>query len=269
MNKKYLQGISVLIGLLIVITSITSSASANHVQWCDGFEDGTCDDWTVILGDWEVTDGYLKSQPRTGTKIIAHDSFQVEGTWSFDVFHESCYAGFETVFMFMASGTDIHGCYGYGILLSGDSFYFVKQDGDITTLESLGFVSATCFENTWTHFDVTRNSTTFEFKVYINATSNVANSDISVIDADHITSEEFAIRGVGCDCYLDYVVTDERFLITELPAPTTINETTSSDTTPSTLEDEPLTLDPVLLALGVGAVAVLVILIATINLKKR
>lgn len=76
MRIRYLQGISLLLGLFFILTPLSSSVATS--QWTDNFEDGAHDGWTVVYGDWETVNGYLKSSPRTGMKIIYHESTQIE-----------------------------------------------------------------------------------------------------------------------------------------------------------------------------------------------
>jgi len=172
----------------------------------------------------------LKSEPLEGIKIITHNSSQTEGTWSFDVFHESPSYAFDTTYLFMARQTDVRTCFGYGILLSGESIYFVRQDGNLSTIEALDFVMVSGLVNTWTHVDITRDSVKAEFKVYFNATSDKAKPDFSVVDTEYTVSEQFVVRGFGCDCYIDNVSISDQILITD----STLIPTSTTSTIPVT-----------------------------------
>jgi hypothetical protein len=245
-----------------MMTLLSASASSETAIWCDDFEDGTCDEWTMVYGSWYVTDGYLRSESETEFRQIQRDSLQVEGTWSFDVFCESMVSEQELTIMFMAFADFPHRCFGYGILLSSEGVHFVKQVGHSASRESLGSVNVSGLADTWTHFDITHNATTQKFNVFINAIGGTAEPEISVEDTHFAVSEIFLVRGVGIDCSLDNITLSKEILI-DIPEPE------RDPTTTQIPDDTPNTFDSGLLALGVGAASVIVLLIVLVNLRKR
>ncbi len=264
MKTEILKISGLLIGLIFVFSLFPLASAA--VVWSDNFDDGNYDDWNVTVGDWRVTDGILETyyvdSYETG---IWHDSSQIEGTWSFDVYHGSSSSAHESVCMFMANGTDTPtDYYGYGIRFSVNSIFLVKQTGSFLSLSSLAFVMIEGLVTTWTHIDVTRNSAG-EFNVYFNATSTIAEPDITVVHTEYSYSERFVVATAGILLKLDNVIVDDTILIT--PPTTTTTTTTNTTTTTTNGGTTPLPIDTTLLIAGAGVVGV--IIIAVVVLKRR
>lgn len=168
----------------------------------------------------------------------------------------------------MALGTDPPYDYlGYGIRIQQSVVSFYKQDGDWSTSQVLASVTFEDFADTWTHFDVTRNITS-GFNIYINATSSIAEPDISWVDSGCTISERFVI-----DCHggsgvrFDNFTFNSDILITPL-VPTTSDTTTPSDTTTTNGGTTPPPIDTTLLIVGAGVTG-MVIVAAVVFMRRR
>lgn len=180
------------------------------------------------------------------------------------MYHESPCPSFETLYLFMAVGSEPSLYHGYGLLLSCESIYLVKQN-KASTIEALGFVAVSELAGTWTHFDITRNSTTSEMKVFINATSSSAGSSLQAVDMDYATSDHFIVKGVGCDCYIDNIAVVGEILLTESMG----TESTESVETTSSNGSESGDLGASMYLLGTLSVGVFAILVLTYILRKK
>jgi hypothetical protein len=252
MKTRFLKISASLICLVFAFCLVTSSDAA--IVWEDNFNDGNYDGWTVSVGDWRVSDGVLETY-YVSSYIwrIWHPSTQVVGTWSFDV-ETSTFAVFENTFLFMANGTDTTFTYdGYGIKITHDDFLFMKfYEGSSIPLK---MASIDGIAGSWAHVDITRNSTG-EFHVYINATSSIAEPDISIVDTEYSYSEQFVINSNQEGFLLDNIVVDDEIKITPLVStPTTTTNTTISSTTTNG-GDTPPPIDTTLLIVGAGVVIV-------------
>jgi hypothetical protein len=257
---------TVLIGLILIFSLFPQSADASIV-WQDNFNSGNLDNWTVTSGGWTVTDGKLDTYYIEGDLWqIWHASSQVTGTWSFDLYHPSDNSIFYSTVLFLVNGTDSPDMYfGYGIRFVGLAIHIMKQDGGTGSAASLGFTIIEDLEDTWTHIDVTRNSTG-TFNVFIDATSNIAEPNLSVNDMEYTYSERFVIDANVPEFgfQMDNITVDNEILLTP-PDPTTPTETETPTTPTETDNGTPFTIDPMVLALGGGAIAVLVIVIVIIR----
>jgi len=247
---------ALLFGLIFVFTLFTQSAAA--VVWSDNFDDGNYNGWTVIEGHWQVTDGYLEDYyVDEFIYMIWHDSSQVVGTWSFDLYQSGTGDNARSICLFMANETDDYNYYGYGLRITETSVLLMKQEGQRITAETLSFVVFEDFLNTWTHFDVTRNSTG-GLHVYVNATSTTTEPDITVVDTEYSYSERFVWYALGIFVHIDNITVDNEILITPPePTTTTTETTTTSDTT--TTDGTALPIDTTLLIAGAGVVGVIII----------
>jgi hypothetical protein len=266
MKTIFLKYVSILIGLVFVFSLFPQSAEA-AVVWHDNFDDGNLDDWTLTSGGWTVTDGKLDTYYVEGDLWqIWHASSQVTGTWSFDLYHPADNEIFYGTVLFLVNGTDSPDMYfGYGIRFVGLSVHIIKQEGGTGTAGSLGFTIIEDLEDTWTHIDVTRN-TTGAFNVYIDVTSNIAEPTLSVVDNEYSYSERFVIDANVPEFgfQMDNITVDDEILITP-PVPTTPTETESPTTPTETDNGPPFTIDPMMLALGGGAIVVLMIVIVIVR----
>ncbi len=262
MKSELLKCAGFLIGLVFVFTLIPQSAAA--VVWEDNFDDGNYDGWTIADGNWNVENGYLVADLTSKIRCeIWHPSSQVVGTWSFDVF-----AGPEGGFVdicFMQNGTE---SYTVSIRQSSDpveaGIYFEVGSLALAHYELIGF------EETWTHYDITRNSTG-GFHVYLNATSSIEEPIIEVVNMVYSSSERLLLVNHNYDgSRFDNITVNDEILITP-PEPTTPTPTTTSptDTTPTTTTGgSTLPLDMTLLIAGAG-VAVVVIVAAVVFMRRR
>jgi len=268
-KHRVLKVMSYIIGLIFLLTLISSSTAA--VVWSDNFDDGNYNGWTVATGDWRVTDGYLESYyVDTALARMWHPSTVVEGTWSFDVHFETTSETLEADYMFMVNGSEgPDDYYGYGLRLSGSSFYFVRQSGGFNTLVSLAFTIVEDIVDTWTHVDITRNSAS-EFNVFFNETSSEAEPVLSVTDTTYDYSERFVVNAIGIGiCMVDNITVNDQILITPPePTPTTTTPTETPSETPTTGDGTPPPIDSTLLIVG-GGVAAVVIIGAVVCLKRR
>ncbi|MFW9974968.1 MAG: hypothetical protein ACFFDQ_06875 [Candidatus Thorarchaeota archaeon] len=226
---------------------------AATVVWEDNFDDGNYSGWTVKTGDWDATDHYLEAIQTDFLMecVIWRNCSQVVGTWSFDVRLGTTSEGWSTTVLFFANGTERGDFNGYGLRVAGTHVYLIKQIGSFDPVLVLGSVETDGLVDRWTHFDVTRNSTG-GFNVFINATSSIAEPDITAVDTVYSNSERFVIQANpdAQGIFFDNIYIDSEILIVE-PEPTT--PTTPTATAP------PPDMTTMLLIVG-GGVAVIVVL---------
>ncbi|MHA2159253.1 MAG: hypothetical protein ACXABE_10180 [Candidatus Thorarchaeota archaeon] len=252
MKEYLLRCTGLLIGLIFVFSLLPQSTAA--VVWEDNFDDGNYDDWTVSQGSWNASNGYLEAV--YGTDLlheIWHNSSQIEGTWSFDIFlvYDSNDYG-SIYFDFIVNGTSE-----YSFRVSCDEGNPVVALIGGVTLESAGLAVG---NQTWTHFDITRNSTG-GMNVYVNKTGPVAEPILTAIDTTHSISERFEIASTYSveGSRVDNIVVKDTIDIIP-PDSTTPTGTTSNGTTPPPLD----TTLPIVIAGVVG-----VVIIAAVVLMRR
>jgi len=258
LKSKLLKCTGLVIGLIFVFSLFSQSAAA--VVWSDNFDDGNYDGWTVTEGAFDVIDGCLVqvSDGDLGHSIW-HESSQVVGTWSLDVFFGKDIPDTlglpSTSIEFMGNGTD-----SYTVSIGDLGIKFSIRG------YPLSYVEIGNYTHTWTHIDITRNSTG-GFHVYVNATSTTAEPILTVVDTTYSYSERFVI-GIGYqdEARIDNIVVDDEILIRP-PAPTTPDTTTPPDTT-TTNGGITLPMDTVLLITGAG-VAGIVIVAAVVFMRRR
>jgi hypothetical protein len=266
LKTKTMKYAGLLIGLVFVLSLFPQSSAA--VVWSEDFETGM-DGWNVTAGNYRITDGCLESyQVSVIVYRIWHPSSQVVGTWSFDQYHLSMDTGTETI-LFMANGTDPpDNYYGYGLKFEGSSVYIVKQSGGSGTAISLKFVILEDFARTWTHYDITRNSTG-GINVYINATSTLGEPDLSAVDTEYNYSERLVIYELYDGNMWDNIVVDNASVDVTQTTPTP-HPDTSSTTTTTTSGGTPLPpTDTTLLLIGAGVGGVVILIAAVVFMKRR
>ncbi len=216
MKTKILKFTALLFGLIFVFSSFPQTAAA--VVWSDNFDDGNYDGWTVELGSFLVTDGELMSDTGTTIRIIWHASSQTVGTWSIDHWNPTHVNIHAQNIIFLASGdvTPTADYSGYGIRIREASVFLLRYDEGVSV--SLVFTLFENFEQTWTHYDITRNSTG-GLHVYVNATSTTAEPDLVVVDTTYDHSNKFILRGgnnIGAYAVsqIDNITVDNEILIT-------------------------------------------------------
>jgi hypothetical protein len=271
MNTNLLKITGLVIGLCFVLTLLPQSAAAE--VWSDDFETGL-DGWTETQGGWTVENQVLESvydgDIRTYS-IIWHENNITTGTWSFDyqLFGVGSYV--YTTILFMANGTDPpFDYYGYGLRIRDTSAVLVKSQGDYNRAypvsEGVAYFDDAC--GTWTHYDITRDSTG-TFYVYINATSTPFEPAITVVDTEYDYSERFVIYHRGhIDACIDNIVVDNEALITPLLTTETPTETPSETPTTTNGGTTPPPMDTTLLIAGAG-VAGIVIIAGIVFLRRR
>jgi hypothetical protein len=253
-----------MIGLVGLLFFVSLNPTVASVIWSDDFNDGNYDGWTVGVGDWRVTDGELESyyvDVQSFPARIWHDSSVVEGTWSFDFTTAVDYSVFEHNFLFMGNGTDATVTYdGYGIRVVEDNVMLLKfNDGSTVPL----FMATIDDMDSWAHVDITRSSSTGEIYVYVNATSSLAEPDISYVDTDYDYSESFVITHNKEGFRFDNIVVNDEILIDPIIL------TTSTTTTTNSLFTYPTTTTttgtggemPTMLIIAGGGIAVVVIVL--------
>ncbi|MFW9767367.1 MAG: hypothetical protein ACFFF9_10390 [Candidatus Thorarchaeota archaeon] len=254
MKNIILRCTALIISLVFVFSLVPHSVAA--VVWEDNFDDGNYDDWTVSQGSWDASNGYLVAE--YGSDLlheIWHNSSQIEGTWSFDLFlvYDSNDYG-SMYFDFIVNGTSE-----YSFHVSCDEGNPIVALIGGATLESAGLAIG---NQTWTHIDITRNSTG-GMHVYVNATGPVAEPILSAVDTTHSISERFEIVST-------YSVEGSR--VDNIVVKDTIDIVPPESTTPTTSDPTPTTTDgggdTTLLIIGAG-VAVIAIIAAVVFMRRR
>ena len=267
MKTELLKCTGFVIGLIFVFSLFPQSAAA--VDWEDNFDDGNYDGWTVAYGEWRVEweEKWLETYLGAGMiHRISHPSDVVVGTWSFDHYHG--YDAFQeyTTVWFLTNGTDTPDeNYGYGLRMRQNDIYLIRLRGEWDQdmlISGAVYTPDEPYDKTWTHYDITRNSTG-AFHVYVNATTDVAEPVFTVVDTEYSYSERLIIdvRGDVSHC-IDNIVVDDNITITPR-APTTPTPTATTTTEGPT----PL-MDPILLVAGAG-VAGIVIVAAVVFMRRR
>ncbi|MFW9767371.1 MAG: hypothetical protein ACFFF9_14530 [Candidatus Thorarchaeota archaeon] len=252
MKSEIMKCSGFLIGLVFVFLLFPQTAAT--VVWEDNFDDGTyAPEWTVTEGAWEASNGYLEAVGSI-RNTISHNSSQVEGTWSFDIFY-----------VYVENN---HGSLTINYIVNGSDDYHltISQPGNVgigprLTLQggiSLNVSDFVVGSETWTHFDITRNSIG-ETHVFVNKTGPIAEPTISIVDTTHSYSEQFRITCAfdAEGSRIDNIVVDDEILITP-PATTTPETTTTPDTTP-TNGGPGIPIDTTLLIVGAGVGGVVII----------
>jgi hypothetical protein len=161
----------------------------------------------------------------------------------------------------MGNGTDATVTYdGYGIRVVEDNVMLLKfNDGSTVPL----FMATIDDMDSWAHVDITRSSSTGEIYVYVNATSSLAEPDISYVDTDYDYSESFVITHNKEGFRFDNIVVNDEILIDPIIL------TTSTTTTTNSLFTYPTTTTttgtggemPTMLIIAGGGIAVVVIVL--------
>ena len=254
---------ALLFGLIFVCSLFPQSAAA--VVWSDDFDDGNYDGWVVEIGDFLVTDGELLSESGVTVRMLSHASSQTVGTWSVDYWHPTHSRIHTYNFIFIASGdaTPSPAFSGYAIRITECTVFLIRYDEG--TSVSLAFTIFGIFYETWTHYDITCN-TTGGFHVYANATSTTAEPDLVIVDTTYDISDKFIIReGNYGNTFpvsrIDNISVNDEILITPPEPTTTTTETTTTETTTTetTTDGTVLPIDTTLLIAGAGVVGVIII----------
>lgn len=265
MKRKLLKCTGLLIGLVFVLTLLPQASAS--VVWENNFDD--ISEWTVVWGEWRAENGILKTNYIDETiQRISHPSSQSVGRWSFDINQSHNTAADRTTVWFMTNGTDVPDeNYGYGLRVNVDSIYLVKINGGWNDHQmiSAAYFSPEPFHSTWTHFDVSRNSSG-GIDVYINKTLS-AEPDISTLDDDYNYSERLLIDFIGFHrTWIDNMVVDDE----PIPRLTATTPTTPTTTTAPTTPTTPTTpTPPDLMILTIGAGAVIVVIVAAVIFMRR
>lgn len=263
-----------IMGLLVCLVFASFPHSEAVVDWSDDFNDGNYDGWTVEEGDWDASTGVLIGYvPPWVTKIWC-PSTQVEGTWSFDHYNVADPPPDKTFTYdvhFMANGSAASpGCNisGYGFRIKELSVYLIRWDSYKPVILRVNIVEG--IRHNWNHYDITRNSTTGEMNVFVNGTHV-----LQATDTTYNYSEKFMIHlearwTLNHYDAIDNIAVDDE-IIPEVEHTTT---TTTEPDTPTPTETptepnpiEPLTLDPMILAIGGGAICILAVVVVIIKRK--
>jgi hypothetical protein len=199
------------------------------------------------------------------------------GTWSFDVFHPAKSDSWIKIGFFANSSMDWAGYYLEISVGDWDEPAFLRlarNDND-----SVSFVVFDIFDsswcNTWTEFDITRNSTTGETNVFVNGTYMMTGTDTTCNRSNGFNFANFKAGPlydrVIVGAMLDNLLIDSEITL-ERPVTSTTTDTetgttsTSSISTASSGGGGSFSVDPLLLAAGGGAVVLLVVVVL---LKRR
>ncbi|MHA2027178.1 MAG: hypothetical protein ACW98U_14850 [Candidatus Thorarchaeota archaeon] len=120
------------------------------------------------------------------------------------------------------------------------------------------------FDETWTHIDISRNSTG-GIHVWVNGTPSTDAPNITVVDPTYDYSERFLLYHHGAyAARFDNIVVDDE-VIDPIVDDEVIDTTTTTSTTPTTNGGQ---IDPTLLIVGAG-VAGVVIVAAVVCMRRR
>ncbi|MHA2320447.1 MAG: hypothetical protein ACXACG_02220 [Candidatus Thorarchaeota archaeon] len=262
METDLLRITGILIGLVFVFSLLPQSAAT--IVWSDNFDDGNFDGWTVTEGSCDASSEYLVGVYNGELRHkIWYPSSQIVGTWSFDVYpgDQRPEQGGGTIEVeFMGNGTDR---YMLSIRPSNDydalHVYFKNNNFP------LGYVEIEGGLDTWTHYDVTRNSTG-GLSLYVNATSTTDEPVLTAADTMYSYSDRFTvIFHYREDSRIDNVVVDDEILF---PYDTTTSQSENTTTTTTTNGGATFPIDTTLLIAGAG-VAGVVIIAAVVCMRRR
>ncbi|MGY5863536.1 MAG: hypothetical protein RTV41_02970 [Candidatus Thorarchaeota archaeon] len=240
--------------------------------WSDDFNDGDIDDWTVqgwnmttdppsaLPGNFTADDQTLRAYDEETNKAT-HNSTVAYGTWSFDVHCVSVPNNHSYIAFVSGPATEFGGpdwestvSFEYGLVfVNGEfagynhTFILYRRNQGSVFVVPIGEYEVDVISG-WYHFDITRN-VEGSFQVFINETLQITASDTV-----YTTSEIFSFythAGVA----LDNIV-----VVPLLPD----TSTTTTSTTP--IDGEPL--DMTLLLIAGGGIAVVVIVGIIVRLKK-
>jgi hypothetical protein len=279
LKNEMLKFIGLMICLVFVFSSIPQSAAA--VVWEDDFNDGNYDGWTVEVGDWDASSYALTGDASAWVIRIWRPCNQTTGTWSFDYLNivdgpDAYWGDFFCYYNvhFMTSGCAASpGCNisGYSVQFFEDVIYILRYDDYYPVLLKMALL-----EGQWgtsTRYDITRDATG-TIRVYANATSPDAEPVIEAVDTTYSNSEKFVID-VEYNNYpyflssIDNIVVDDEFGYSTTTATTTTTTTTTTE--PPTPTDpgngEPFVMDPMILAVGGGAIVLVLVLVVIAKRK--
>jgi hypothetical protein len=187
-------------------TKIDNIAVSDEIRiWADDFNDGDYDGWTVVYGNWTVTNNSLQALPSRYTYnqggFITHPSSIAFGTWSLDI---KIRKG-KSIALFPISTNHTHYYYGHLYYLdlypgTQQIFGFAQLDG-IYPENGTGLADAVVeyIPERWYHLDITRDIDG-RFCVYFNG-----KRIIDVVDSSVDYSEDFDIASYPTGCLVDNI----------------------------------------------------------------
>jgi len=262
MKTRYLHILAGL-SILVLCISVCTTTSTAATVWSEDFEGGMTE-WTtfafetfqsgpVIEGNFSVVDGALTSMD-DDFNFAQHDSTNEVGTWSFDLYVPDVPDGYVGV-NFMSNGSrpldfDTRMISIEATTEGTDHFIFWWIRGVNQVLTDIAYTPGGSIVG-WHHIDVTRTSGG-SFEVFFNGSHEYTTLTNDVIHSTYL--ECFALRAEGA--MFDNIVVSDSIDITP---PTTPPTTPIPSGTPLPWD---------LIAIG-GGVAVVVIILAIVCLKRR
>ncbi len=262
----------VFLSLLILTAFAPVPSHAVETVWSDDFNDGNYDGWTVVNGTWSASGSMLKAIQDVswgGYHSITYDSTVRRASRIFD-FNMDDASALEWVIKIYPLATNLDN-WGdtlpigfvplFGVCLEGDHYSLQLQEtiNNVTTTldtydEVAGFVGWHTINFTLgSNYNVTVH---LDGELILNAFISTSPSPIYQVG---IIPSYFYINAVAN-------VTLDNIVVTTPTEPTTPTDTTTTTTTTPS-NGAPIILDPMILALGGGAVAVLII--AIVIVKRR
>lgn len=231
--------------LLLVLGFAVSPPCQAAPVWSDNFNDLNYNGWTIHEGTFSAADANLACGPDIWN-FIHHPSTLNCGKWEFDVFVNST-VGIDVFFM----AQDLTGS---GVLFTQNSYFlrFNPYDGWIR-LYKRESGSPSVLRSYMTPISL---GTLFEVVVCRNSTGgfNVWLDGVERMEAvsTHLDSSTYFVVRITESGYIDNIVVDDE----------PCNENDDS-------EDNPLLIDPILLAVALGVVAIAIIIIVVFVIIRR
>jgi hypothetical protein len=273
-----------LIGSLVMATLVVNPVSATEIYWEDDFDDNNYDGWTkhgnevmpALELDFDCIDGAVYVNKTNGAwGWLAHPSTESVGHWSFDFYQPTDGDG-PVDFFFMCNWTTWEDIEGYSLHIqcftdNEPIIYLWGWDGSFNGGNSflVSYNHDSQIEDTWTHFDVTRNSTGIFVYLNSNRTPIIQYSDVTYNSSEvFMFSAGQYINGEWAEFGMDNVVVDDdENYIPPKPEPTTPTPSpTPSDTSPTNGNGEPLDPTMIMMIAG-GGVAVIVVIAIVVKMR--
>lgn len=270
-----------LVALALVMTSSIAQVQASTIDFIDDFNDSDYSGWTVLEGSFSVDESPEKRLVGTNfNNLIAHPSTRTNGTWLFEMYEDSTTES-EVEMMFITQGTTLEEIEGYSLHVwyhnpynSANLYRWnYSSDFDRSTKWSLEQYNPEDDYAGWFTYNITR---TENGDIYVTRDGEL------VIDAlydeyetywfdEPIAASDNIIFYCELGGALDNVIVGEDIdlsVITSTTSTETTDTTTTDNTTTSSSTQTQEDVPQVMIVAGVS-VALMVVVIFVIVLKRR
>jgi hypothetical protein len=279
-EKRVLMIVVASLLLVLPYASVRDVSAAEVFQ--EDFNDGNLHGWGFMAssnftayehaaGDYALHSG---SSSSIGQYAWCNTTALSDGTWSVDIF--SPLPNDSTTRLYFYMNGNFQEPFGYFIEIKEDtgnpSLRLCKDDNGTAYLLGL-FIFSSYWHHTWTHFDMTRDSSTGEINVFVNGTHTIQDFDTSFNHTEKVLFHNFKGGPLGfrviVGLMLDNLAINDTITLEEPDDSTTTTEeeatSTASDTSGTTGTGGGTPLNPLLLAAVGGGVVVLLVVVLLVK----